>query len=91
MCGANVLIGLEQHQIDLGGEEAAESDRGGDIDTHAHTRNLYLQGRPSARLYMLTNSEKRIIRLKYVRDVIFFYADTDLVIVIGAEIDGHEG
>lgn len=62
MCGANVLIGLEQHQIDLGGEEAAEGDRGGDVDTHAHTRDLHLQGRPSARLYMLTNSEKRVIR-----------------------------
>lgn len=92
MCGANVLIGLEQHQIDLGGEEAAEGDRGGDVDTHAHTRDLYLQGRPSARLYMLTNSEKRVYKAQMCGgDLFLCFANTDLVIVVGAEVDGYEG
>lgn len=52
---ANVLVRLEQHQVHLGREQAAEGDRGGDVDAHAHARDLNLQRRqPSARLYMLT-------------------------------------
>lgn len=57
---ADVLVRLEQHQIDLGREEAAEGDRGGDVDAHAHTRDLNLQRRqPSARLYMLKHRKTR--------------------------------
>lgn len=55
MTRADVLVGLKQHQVDLGCKETAEGDRGGDVDAHAHTRDLNLQRRQSsARLYMLT-------------------------------------
>lgn len=97
MTRADVLVRLEQHQVDLGREEAAEGDRGGDVDAHAHTRDLNLQRRqPSARLYMLkhrkTRREARVCvyagrRRARARDL----RGTDLVVVVGAEVDGHEG
>lgn len=45
MPGFDVFVGLEQDQVDLGREQAAERDRRGDVDAHAHTGYLYLSAK----------------------------------------------
>ena len=43
--GPRILLRLEQHDVQLGHEEAAEGHRRRDVDAHAHARYLDLQNR----------------------------------------------